>query len=360
MEAVSTPQAPSRASWTFADLASTYRFWALMVATMAVTFGALAINLALQWLPDLRELAKHGHTLYTSTQIIAGVAGVALGLLLAHSRTVAGLMTAIAVSAVIFGALAAYGEDAGLGLICLASFVSRAVAAASPFAVFVYLSGGSADRLAFAGALAVATTAFALANSLGGAISAMLMHHFSSTGCFLAGLTAMALALLLLAPVRGALFETAPVPRHRPLRPTGRVGATVAMVTALPWLAAAGLALLGGFGIGSFALVGAAAIVVGMVATAYWLYRVHGESASLYPTQKLFTPRGALLMYLLVPMALPILLLCLGGVLREARAQRGEPLRSAAWFNAWCIVFPPIAMAMAQETLNELAGRPER
>ncbi len=50
MEAVSTPQAPGRASWTFADLASTYRFWALMVATMAVTFGALAINLALQWL----------------------------------------------------------------------------------------------------------------------------------------------------------------------------------------------------------------------------------------------------------------------------------------------------------------------
>ncbi|MBK1492749.1 hypothetical protein [Pseudomonas aeruginosa] len=138
MEAVSTPQAPSRASWTFADLASTYRFWALMVATMAVTFGALAINLALQWLPDLRELAKHGHTLYTSTQIIAGVAGVALGLLLAHSRTVAGLMTAIAVSAVIFGALAAYGEDAGLGLICLAGFVSHAVATASSFAVFVY------------------------------------------------------------------------------------------------------------------------------------------------------------------------------------------------------------------------------
>lgn len=360
MEAVSTPQAPSRASWTFADLASTYRFWALIVATVAVTFGAQAIEVVLIWLPHRNELSPDGHAMYVSSQVTGNSVGVLLGLLLAYAKSVRGLLAIIAACVLVFAAMAFAGDAAGWEIIYLTTFISRAVATAVWFSVLAYVSGGAADRLAFAGGVAVATVSFSLATSFGGAVSGMLMTQFSSMGCIIAGLAALALALLLLALVRGTLFETAPVPRHHPLRPTGRVGATVAMVTAVPWLAAAGLALLGGFGIGSFALVGAAAIVVGMVATAYWLYRVHGESASLYPTQKLFTPRGALLMYLLVPMALPILLLCLGGVLREARAQRGEQPRSAAWFNAWCVVFPPIAMAMAQEALNELAGRPER
>ncbi|RQR48549.1 hypothetical protein DIE07_29145 [Burkholderia sp. Bp9002] len=55
------------------------------------------------------------------------------------------------------------------------------------------------------------------------------------------------------------------------------------------------------------------------------------------------------------------LLLSLGGVLRDANAQLVKRPRSTAWFNAWCVVFsPPIAMAMAQETLNELAGHREQ
>ncbi|RUE82323.1 hypothetical protein [Pseudomonas aeruginosa] len=357
MEAAST-QAPARASWTFADLASTYPFWALIVATVAVTFGALAIEIVLMWLPYHNELSPDGHTLYVTSQVTGSVAGVALGLLLAYARRVKGLLVTIATCVLVCTVLAIFGGRANWEIISLTTFISRAAATAVAFAVVVYLSGAAADRLAFAGGLAVATIAIAQANTLGGAVSGMLMTRFSATGCYVAGLAALALALLLLAPIRGALFESSPVPRHRPLKPTLRTGSTVAIVAALPWLAVAGLGLLSAIWIGR--LFGAAAIVIGLAATAYWLYRLYGEVASLYPSQKLFTPVGALLMYLLVPVALPILLLCLGGVLREARAQRGQPVRSAAGFNVWCIVFPPIALAMVQKTLNDLADLRDR
>lgn len=40
----------------------------------------------------------------------------------------------------------------------------------------------------------------------------------------------------------------------------------------------------------------------------------------------------------------------------EALEQRpSSRRRSTGWFNAWCIVFPPVAMGMAQDQMNELA-----
>lgn len=194
------------------------------------------------------------------------------------------------------------------------------------------------------------------------AASSIFLQFQSDGDWALVGIAAMGVALLLLASVRGRSFDEAPLERHRPLNPVLREGATVTVVAALPWVALGAMTLLGAVVpeylnvIYYWSTAVTVVFVCGLVASSHWVYRIHGEVAYFHRSSNLFTPRAALLLFLLVPWGIPILLLTLGGVLREAREQRpSSRRRSTGWFNAWCIVFPPVAMGMVQDQMNELA-----
>ncbi|MBH1893788.1 hypothetical protein I5T97_18260 [Serratia marcescens] len=353
----------SRPTWSFADLASTYRFWALIISTVAVAFGGMIFRQILSLQIQQSQLPMSGQSIYIYCLIIGHLASIPLGLLLARSKTVGGLLTALVVCALSYAIIAVYNNAPRWEYIYVVTFTSIAVVYAVPFAVLVYISGSAAGRMAFASALAIVMTWAEMNSLFSSMLALMIMDKYGIMRGSLVSLATLGIAILFLLPIRGTLFAAAPPLRHRPLSPRIRSGATVAVVTALPWIAASVLTWLLStrplpMDIQGWCIIAGITIAVGLIATTYWLCRLYGETASLHRSPKLFTPRATLLMILLVPMAIPILLLCLGNVLREAESVWGYQPRSSWWFNICSVAFPPIALAIAQERLNDLASRP--
>lgn len=354
---------PVAMRWTFADLASTYRFWALIGAFIAAAFGVAMFIYTLPSLPSFKDAAFISQDYFFPIWFSGNAFGLLLGMLLVRTKTTKCLAALVAVCVVChvaaWLALPSLGAGAGMALL----FFGQVVRSALAFSIAVYLAGMMTDRFAFAAAFALLTV-FERFNDSG--ITHAALRIVSTIGndgtAMLVGIAALTLALLFLASARCRLFDEAPAIRHRPRKPQTRVGATVSVLTALPWLAIGAVTWLGvlapiplnPFLYWSTPL--SVALVIGLVASAYWIYCIHGEVAYIYQSSKLFTSRAALVFFLLVPLATPILLLTLGVVLREARAQRpSSNRRSMGWFNAWCVLFPPVAMGMVQEQMNELA-----
>ncbi|AVJ28546.1 hypothetical protein [Achromobacter spanius] len=351
------------ARWTLANLASTYLFWALIGAFLASAFGVMVFNYALVWLPSFRDAESSPRELTMYFSIGGNGFGILLGILLARAKRTEGLAAIVAAGAACYVlawfALPDLGAGRGLFLI----FFGHVIRTAFAFAIAFNLAGAASDRHAFAGAFAVWSTCELVSSSAIYYAASSTFLRFQSDGDWaLVGIAAMGFALLLLASVRGRSFDEAPSERHRPLKPVSREGATVTVVAASPWVALGAMTLLGAVvpkyvNVMSYWSTAVTVVFVcGLVACSYWVYRIHGEVAYFHRSSNLFTPRAALLLFLLVPWGTSILLLTLGGVLREVQKQRPSSRRRfTGWFNAWCIVFPPVAMGMVQEQINELA-----
>lgn len=353
---------PASARWTFADLASTWRFWSLICVLVAAAYGVLVFKSA--W-PHL----NYGDGKYLLRELIPYVwyggngFGILLGLVLVQAKSTKGLAAIAAVCMVSYVIAWLALPEMNVGLALYLAFLGQLVRWTIAFTIAVNLAGAVSDRFAFAGAFAV-LTAFQVMNDWGTSMAAS--YTFSTVVnrdyWALFGAAAMAIASLLLISTRGRLFDDAPAPRHRPLNPKFREGVTVLIVSALPWAALGGVTWRIGAvpmsleAIVSWLIAVTAAFVISLAATAYWVYRIHGEVAYIYQSPKLFTPRAALMFFLLVPLATPILMFTLGVVLCEARAQRpSSSRRSMGWFHVWCVVFPPVAMGMVQDQMNKLA-----
>lgn len=358
---------PVPARWTLADLASTWRFWSLIGVLVAAAYGVLVFRSA--WSHLTYSNGYHLVRELTPYFWFGGNAfGILLGIVLVQAKSTKGLavMAAVCAGSYVIGWRAL--PEMSVGLAFFLMFLGQLVRWAIAFTITVNLAGAVSDRFAFAGAFAL-LMAFQMMNDLGTSLAASYtfakLVHRDYWALF--GAAAMAIASLLLTSTRGRLFDEAPAPRHRPLEPTSREGATVTIIAALPWAALAGVTWITATvpmsleAIRQWLTAVTATFVLSLAATAYWVYRIHGELAYIRQSSKLFTPRAALLFFLLVPLATPILMFTLGAVLREARDERPSlGRRSMGWFNAWCVVFPPVAMGMVQDQMNELAeGRAE-
>lgn len=346
-------------------MASTYRFWALLGAMMTVAVGVTAFRQALQWSPAFGEVLRASGSQLATSMIMGNIAGIAVGLLLVRGNNMAGLIATVTTGVVVHGAAAWLSTDMAWWQICTTVFAGQAVTMSLAFAVPVLIAGGMANRLAYASALGVVMAFQVLNSPMSFFLSGLMVDLVGRDSGLVFGAMTLVVALILLLPVRGPLFDMSPPSRFGSLEPVVREGMTVAVLAALPWLALGAVMWLSATvpmplnSVLNWSIAAAATTVVGLIASAHWIYRVNGEVASAYPTQKLFTPRAALLMYLLVPMATPILLLTLGGILREASRQRdGSAFRSVEWYNGWCVLFPPVAMGVAQEMLNDLGLSP--
>jgi len=349
-------------SWTLADFASTYRFWALLTAIFAFTFATRNFIQAINWLP---APALDRSYVYEMT-LVANIPSILLGVLLASRNDVSGLLGAALCSTALY--VSAWVFQAPI-LLFATAFVMQTVAMAFIFGFPVLLFSAASDRLAFTSVFAIFMLGYILLSIFNSIFFSL--YDLGSGNGFIVGIGALIVVICLLLSLRKNFFNSAPIPRQLSFPPASKSPAQFVILTGLPYL------FLGVpitlitlepvflypvlLGLPIVAIVLGIPALIGLIASAYWIYRIHGETAHFYPSPQLFTPKAALWMYLLVPISIPWLMLNLGAVLRQAAATHHVPLqRSENWFTAWSILFPPFAIGLAQRMMNDiLAHRAE-
>ncbi len=356
----------SEIRWTLADFLSTYRFWALFVASLCV--------------------ATASHSMSVFMPLVLGQAGIS------HSDI--GIFFAVLQFGWIFGAVFAFmivpraGRTAliipllacGL-LLGTVSFVPTALTSAvflAPFglafgtlqtlftfAAFVFLSAGRATKVDFASAAVIIGAASFLSFLAPVVGSLLFLDPEKPAKLILAMLGMMGLALIVLIVSRRLAFDDAPRPRHKPLTPKRRSPFLVVFLATLPLMVVAVVFTI--VVAQRFSLFGSASmithplillvpvlLILWAAYAAYWLFRIHGELAGAQASQRLLTPGAGLAIGLLAPLGLPVLLMTLGDLLNARARDAGKPRAVPIWaVGIFSILFSPIAMALIQHGANK-------
>lgn len=358
------PTPPSR-PWTWADQVSTYRFWGLVGAWMCVTFGMSAMRTEL--LGNVRLSMSYADLAVSMAvaQPLGMVAGVVLGLLLVRGHAVRWLLLSVVLLGLLLPGWMAYVQEAPTrGSMVWALGSAQLLAYSWLLAIPAVLAGGRSGTVTLACTLAVA---WLLKGAVDLAAPAAVMYLASQAPMlpFLAGsVMAAALAVALLLPLLGAsgqtLFSAEPPVRHRPLVPRARHPLVVAAAVAGIWVAAliyggcAWLQMIEGVEpvAPGWYWLAHACLAVGLVALVCWNYRIHGELALLAPSPELLTPRAAAWASVLMPLAGLLLPLQLAQVVNQAQPGR----LSIGWLVCWSLLLPPVALALVQRAVNQMAA----
>ncbi|MFG8723610.1 hypothetical protein ACEPUM_09765 [Pseudomonas aeruginosa] len=120
------PQTHRTPAWTFADQASTYRFWALIFAGVFVALGAAAMRAHLTWLSQSNYAFNRGeNSLLVSCWIAGNLLGVLVGLLLTQSKSARAYCLVPLVAGALGVGVTALGTAYGVGLPYVALFWGR-------------------------------------------------------------------------------------------------------------------------------------------------------------------------------------------------------------------------------------------
>ena len=134
-------------------------------------------------------------------------------------------------------------------------------------------------------------------------------------------------ALVVLMPVKAALFHEPPPTRGRSFPIVRREPVAVAFLCLIPFY------------------------------HLYWLFRAHGEVASEAPSSVLLSPRAAVGMAF-VPLMFPIITTTLIDALNvHATGSGHRQLRSPVGVFLWSLFFPPVGIAFVQAAMNRAATR---
>jgi hypothetical protein len=344
-------------AWTWADLLSSYRFWALVSAStcaylaMRYLSNLLSGPLRLQW--GLSAVAVG--SIY-AMKVPAGVIALCLGWAVSRSKPVGALIAAGAVqlagAMVIWSAISVttWSTASIVATLALGSFLIYTGQLTFMIGIPVALVGARCGPKDFFVAYGTMLLLFLYCDT-----TVLSLSNIGGLKVAMATLPVLALAaLLLLASVPGTLFSDSPPPRARVLEPVRRGAVSVAFLTLVPFY------------------------------VFYWLYRVHGETARLAPSRSLLTPGAAAgipLTLAIVPgilsliarfsnnpnteaqsmggivflFILPVLLAALIDELNEAALSRGadRPGSTTATF-IWTLVLPPVGVGLVQAALNRL------
>lgn len=311
-------------SWTWADQISTYRFWGLLIfyflsticvgilssfmalfltRTLGLEFKDVGITLAVMSIASLFGFyiawgAIHGKTV--AVLVIAGVLQL-LGALLMTITSLSSITILRLVGASFFGL--------GVGTITLAipSIVSGGRGGNKTFVI----SFGIVFLVTHIGELlAPVLGTFALATNL------------DKIGIYLSA--CMILGIIALLPVKSSLFNVPPPQRNYPIMPTYRNPISVAVLCLIPfyWF--------------------------------YWLYKAHGEVASIAPSRNILSPQASWLASMLIPLAYPIIITSLTDALNMRALELGKPSYRSSWVTFLsAFIFLPIALALVQSDLNK-------
>ncbi len=360
-------------AWTLADVLSSFRYWAFV---LAVVVGAITLRTLFMVLPLVAS--KMGATYEQISSFSAGnslgwVVGGLLSLLFMPRRPKLILALPLAGFALgMVGLLVAPGFWAwGPYLILLGTFIG-AFSLLSLVAAVSVLASGRLSRPDMVIAFALPAL---LVGTMPEFLSIMLFGSFTEetsleaiAACLLAG---AALALIALTAARPFSFDGPARDRHQPMAYRRRSSVLVALIAFLPIIFGViyALSMLLPIPVPAFMDMGtfvALRVLFGLIALGtaiyvlHWIYRIHGEIAGQAASRDLLSPLAAVFIWLLVPLGFVLVLVTLGRVLggrTQDRAQADEPGLSGGWLAFWCIVAPPVAMGMIQHAANRRSSR---
>lgn len=355
-------------AWTFADQVSSYRFWGLVGAWACSAFSMQALRASV--LDSARQMLAYGEI----AQVMAlglplgMLAGLVLGLLLVRGSTTRGLVLLALCTGVLLPLALQWGLEPSVPQLAALLLLGQVQLYALMVVVPAVVAGGRGRSVVFASALVVALALKALVDLAAPMLTMAVAERWPWWTAHSQSVVAMGLAVLLLLPLwRGAgqaLFAGMPPQRHavQPAQPALRARNPLGMAlwVGLLWVAALipllglWLALTQGLGDGLpqwWTRVAQGCAVAGLIGLVWWNYRIHRDVLALAaPAQRaeLLTPRAAAWACVLVPLSGLLLPLQLAQVLNLSGCGR----LSTAWLVLWCLLLPPVAVALVQRAVN--------
>jgi len=321
--ATDTPRA-----WTWAEQISTYRFWGLVLCYLLSLIGSTLLSTFLPiFLRDQIDL-----TIGTETGLLAVLMGVGglFGLYLAWTATRWQPVPLLIVAAglqLLGGLLLTRPSLASAPLLRWAGAWLLGLGSGTiTLTVPAVIVGGRGGAETFVLAFGVTVVLSRVGQMAAPYLMAELWDRFGASALGTTVALCLALALLSLLPVQRPLFSVPPPPRGAGLPPTRRSPGAVILACLIPfyWL--------------------------------YWLYRAHGEIASLAPTsaRAILAPRAAVLSSLFVPLFTPLITTKLNDALNQHAVQTGQPpYRTSRAVFLSSLLFYPLAMAWVQSAMNQ-------
>lgn len=316
--------------WTWADLVSSYRFWALtlyfaLMAGSSTLLTGLFPMLIRQWtqLP------------YSDLGLVLGAqpVGIFCGLLLAWAASRSRQPDSLYLFAGLFvaGTILVCLGGAAVPVLMLGYFLIGLAAGAITLLLPALIAQATGQVETFVLAFGI----FMLLKTLASMLAPMTAnfssgHPLSALHFLLLVATPVLIGTLLLLPLKPRLFAEAPPAREvaphleKPQAPI----LTFLLTTFVPFY------------------------------IFFWFVRIHRDVRSYSQSSSLLTPRGAGWMVFLVPFAIPIILSvlcdCVRGLLNERKTSPGIPTGAVIVAS---LLFPPLGAALAQSQMNRLIGQ---
>jgi hypothetical protein len=329
MNEAATVNAP--ATWTWADLISTYRFWVLLIlyvvsSAIFLSFSALIPFLQAHYALSSSEtrvifdMRNYGGFFALYLAWIAARWKPAPILFLAGVLQLIGLLFLVVPSLTHSPTMHIVGAVSwGLGYYTLL------------LAIPAFLAGALGGIRSFVVAFGVI---FTLSRLIQFFVPLLIINLINSMDMKIITLSMILAVLLLLATlllltINPALFHDPPPPRGRSLPTVHRDPVGVALLCLIPFY------------------------------PLYWLYRSHGEVASLAPSRALLSPGGAVGVSF-IPFMIPIMLTTLIDEMNGRAANLGiQRLRSPWAVFFWSMLVFPVGVALVQSAINQLMTRSE-
>jgi hypothetical protein len=312
------------AKWTWADLMSTYRFWALLLFYLLSSASFFMYSTLLPVLRESQNLNISELGLLLGVRNFSGLPGLYLAWVTTRWRPVRmlfliGVLQVVGTSFLVVPALATSPaiRTVGAALWGLGYYTTLL---AIPALLADSLGGAKSFVLAFG---AVLTFPSLLQMLIPLSIPAGLVN---SENLAIALVAPLVLGALVLLPVRPLLFQEQAPRRGRKFPAKHREPVAVALLCLVPFY------LL------------------------YWFYRFHGEAASVAGSRSLLSPLGAVGVSF-VPLMVPIMLTTLIDELNAHSVNVGMGRLRSSWsIFLWSIFVLPVGVALVQAAMNKFVA----
>jgi MFS family permease len=356
--------------WTAADMLSSARYWAFLLASTCSATGTATFMVLLPRISDIGELRPLelmgllGASQASAAPLMA--AGITLAIAITGrgmraSLLMLALLSSIGTTALILTSLLTYAPVTTVLLYGVSTGTLRT--ALLVLTALIVLSGRP-HKVDFALALfPLLVVPLLISQTLGpSAISRLADWHPGTAPVFICVCFWLTLLCLLVTPT--LTFDARPRLRHAPLPQPHplRSPLHVALLGLMCLVSLAALMMVSSLvddgylkmslGVAAGMVILALATLAGIIYIFYWFYRIHGELAGAHASPRLLTPVAAVLIALLMPLGLPLLLLMLWSELNQRLQRLGQP-PVRAWVAMWTCLLPPIAMGMLQAAANK-------
>lgn len=309
--------------WSCADLLSSYRFWGIVVIYLLLsTAYALGSTYSLTyWVSSLLITSK-----FIGVIVVSGHFGILFGLILGWflCRIKNRNSLFIPVLCLMFGAVLCWtvNDASGSTLLVIGQFLIGMSQGMMMILIPVLLVGGASSVEIYAITLGMCLIIKYLVTTCL-AMAAVYVPEYLIVLAFIASL----IALLLLLPMKKALFYAAPPLRH---------SSTLQPCQATPFLATL-ISLC---------------IPLYMV---YWFFKTHQQLQFISPSSRLMTAKGAGWLSALGPFGNALLCMMLNDEINNLlTAKEANPGIKTGWVLFWSLLLPPIGIAIIQTKMNKL------